>query len=526
MSELDKAIERGQIAEAKLHAIQLEQSYRAIEDGNNKRKRRAPSIEMSSEDEQINSGMGRLKSIAKSRDIRRNYGGAKGIETQLWLNTVGTCPKIIVHFAVKNQAGETIADDAKIDEWSNWFNSTFAKRCDARGNRHLGDQARMAISAMDREGDILVYFDAVDIAPGSAGKLWYWEADQLPEITANDFKRHLPEIRIRLGLDAKAPLTQSGGVICDEWGRAVGYVAMKNHLKCGMTSAKFAEVTILPERDCMLLFNPWRMNQKRGISDVIETANTWQDLERFSEALLQRSIVQSYLALKVKRKDSAIVARDRATDTENPDGVPSVASEEKSVGTSYKNFEKLSMNAIEYVDEDEDVEPMQLSGDLPNAESYIEYMQSQAGWAQGLSRMYATGKANGSYSASMGENNMTWLYFEWRQKFLERYFLDWVAEKAFRFALSKGFVTPARDSEWVDNYSWHGWPKRRAINPAQEAGARKTDLSIGAIDYEDLHGPFWSKKLANLGKQIRLSRDSGFFSTLFPINTAAKKAAP
>lgn len=499
---LSQAQERAAIAEARLKAIQLEQTYRAIDASYNSRKRSAPTIEMGGEDDQLG-GLGRLQSIAKARDVRRNYGGAKGIETQIWLNAVGTGPKVIMHFD----------DEAKQDEWSNWFNSTFAKRCDGRGDHHLADLARMALTAVVRDGDILVYFNEKAI-PNADGTLWFWEADQLPEISPAEFKRRKKDIIKQLGLPSKTELEQKDGIILDEYGRSVGYFAMKNRLKHGKTLAKFKEVTVLKKENCRLLFNPWRVNQKRGISDMIECANIWQDLERFNEALIQRSIVQSYLALKVKKKDSIAEARTRIYDTE-ASAIPNVDSSEKTKGTHYKNFEKLSQNAIEYIDEDEDIESMQLAGDLPDAQQLIDFMQGNAGWSQGLSRMYSTGKADSSYSASMAENNMTWPFFEYWQKFIERYLLDWVAEKAFRWALKTGRLTAAKDSEWVDNYSWHNWPKCRAINPSQEANARKIDLGIGAITYEDLHGPNWRKKVEQLGEQIQASRDAGFWTELF-----------
>ena len=69
--------------------------------------------------------------------------------------------------------------------------------------------------------------------------------------------------------------------------------------------------------------------------------------------------------------------------------------------------------------------------------------------------------------------------------------------------------------EWMNNFSWRGWPERRAINPMQEAAARKVDLEIGGITYEDIHGPLWRRVLRGLGEQIKWSRDNGFFTNIF-----------
>jgi len=509
MPTLEKQLKNAEIkrdiAAAKLEALRVMQTYRAVDDTHNRRKRNAPSIEFKGEDEQL-TGLGRLKSIAKARDVRRNYGAAKAQENQTWLNVIGTCPKVIVH----------LDDEQQGEEWSNWFNQWFAKHCDGRGELHLGDQARLTLMSVKRDGDILCYFDSAGVIPRGQGKLWYWEADQLPEITEKDLAKNESAIRRRLSVpDDVDRIHVSHGIITDDYGRAVGYLVTKNHAQYGKHLAKFDECTVLSFDDCRLLFNPWRINQKRGISDTIEIANLWQDLERFTEAMIQRSIIQSFLALEIRKKDGVIQGRDAVYDSENSNGVPDVTSSDISSGENYKNFEKLSMNAIQYMDPDEEVVSHQLAGDLPDAQQLIDYMLNTGGWSQGLSRMYATGRADASYSASMAENNLTWAMFEWWQKWDERYYFDWVADKAFSWATSTNRLSNAQTALWKDKYSWHNWPVKRAINPMQEASARRIDLETGATNYEKIHGPYWKKILAGLGEQIKHARDNGFFSPLF-----------
>jgi capsid protein len=180
------------------------------------------------------------------------------------------------------------------------------------------------------------------------------------------------------------------------------------------------------------------------------------------------------------------------------------------------------MNALEYLDEDEDIEPISLSGDLPDAQSLIDFMRNEAGWSQGLSAMYSTGKADASYSASMAEANMTWMMFEWWQWFMTEYFFNWLAERAFVWGMDNGKITPASQSEWMDRNVWSGWPQPRAINPTNDANATKTKLEIGAITYEDIHGPDWKRKLSGLGEQIRWSRDNGLFVPMWTPKTGAR----
>jgi len=497
--QLNQAKAERDLAATKLEALQLEQTYRAVDESHNRRKRRAPTIEFKGEDDQLQDH-GRLQAIAKQRDNRRNYGGCKALETQLWLNVIGTCPKVIAHLESEEHGRE----------WSKWFNGWFAKNCDGRNNRHLGDQARMTLASVIREGDILAFFDMEGTIPGAAGTIWYWEADQMALIEKKGFNARYGEIRSILGVENdRLKLKQHYGIITDQYGRTLGYVVSADYGKRGKTRIKYDDCVIMPAENCTLLYNPWRMNQKRGISDAIETANQWQDLERFTESMIQRSIVQSFIAFKITKESAVTEGRDRVDESDNPGGAPDVTSDE--TDTRYRNYEKLSNNAIEYLEQGDDVQPMQMAGDLPDAEKLISFMQGTGGWSQGLSNMYATGKADASYSASMAESNLTWSMFEWWQKWSERYFFDWVARRAFKWGVKTNRITQGQYASGFDDFSWHGWPKRKAINPMQEASARETDLKTGAINYEDLHGPYWKEKLEKLGEQIQFSRDKGLW---------------
>jgi len=510
MPTLDKqkenAKKRLEIAKDKFTAKQYEQMYRAVDNSHNSKKRRSPTIEFQGEDEQL-SNHHRLKAIAKTRDIYRNYTGAKALELQLKLNVIGNGAKIIVH---------NKKDEARSKEYTEWFNGWFAKNCDGRNTRHLNDQAAIAFQTVIREGDVLVYFDHDGIVPMGNGKLWYWEADQIVSLAEKTFKKEYDNIKQKLNVPKELKLKQNNGIITDQYGRNLAYIVTSSHATYGKATIKnIDDVTILPVENSMLLYNPWRINQKRGISEELQNANSWADLERFTESMQQRSILQSFLAFEVRKRDGIIQGRDRITDTDNV-STPSLTSDDADEGaTNYRNFEKFSQNAIEYMEPDEEIASHQLAGDLPDAQQFIDFMLGQSGWSMGLSRMYATGKADASYSASMAESNMSWNMFEWWQKWIERYFYDWVAKHAFKWAVK----TNRLPTMVAHKYSWQGWPTRKAINPAQESNARKTDLEIGAKNYEDILGANWKEKLKSLGEQIQYSRDNGLFVPLFQPQT-------
>jgi hypothetical protein len=231
--------------------------------------------------------------------------------------------------------------------------------------------------------------------------------------------------------------------------------------------------------------------------------------------------VQSYLALMVKRKDSDMAAIGRQDSGETTAGVK-VTDTALTTRRQYKNYERLSRGAIEYMEPDEEVSSLSLPGDLVDAEALYRLVVVAAGFSMGLTRLFSVGQADASYSASRAEGNLAERAFEAEQKWVERYLLDWEVGQAIPWAISAGALPP--NTEWPTAHSWHGWPTLAALDPAKEAEALRTLLAIGATDYAEILGPDWPEKLAALGAQIKHSRDNGVFAE--PFQPPAAKAAP
>jgi capsid protein len=135
--------------------------------------------------------------------------------------------------------------------------------------------------------------------------------------------------------------------------------------------------------------------------------------------------------------------------------------------------------------------------------------------------MYSTGKADASYSAAMAEANLSdWTFQYWR-KWAERYLLDWEFEQAVEWAMRTGAVPNKPMLDIIGNVGWAGWPERGAINPSQEANAKKVRLSIGDLTYEDMIGPDAYDKLAAQGDLLKRLRDAGFFPEQHTFNSAS-----
>lgn len=501
--ELAQATAERDLAKARYDAKRFSMAYDALgEESPQSRLRRKPAIEYKGEDDQLPS-YSRLAGIGRGRDLRRNFSTAAAMLRQLWINVVGTGQKLRFH---TDNAGW----NARAQRY---FNRVWSRECDGRGGRHLADLERMELEAVLTAGDILCWFDRAGVVPDGGGKLYYWEADQLVEINKwGDAKREVQDL---LGVDA---VEQYQGVLCDNWGRVLGYVV---HPGYGVSVAPRKDCTILPAGDATLLMNPFRPSQRRGTPDLLTIAHDLQDLRELRQAELARKKAQASLALVFKVED-AIHRSIARSDSGDPSSELTMASAAESTAyRNYDNLEKWSAGACEYLEPGETVESFQVAGDSADFVGLTEHAGISAGFALGLTRLHSQGKADASYSASRAEQNLDEALFDVWRKWLERYSLDWKSKRAVGWAINTGRLPDNPD--WM-NHSWTGWPRTRALNPQQEASAHETDLRNGLADYSDQLGPDWEEKFVALSEQLDLARELGI--PLAMLTGGSQNAAP
>jgi len=480
-------------AQAAYEAAEFKAAYEGIGTGQDSRQRRAAPIEFAGEESQL-SGYQRHQAVARGRDLHRNFGQVQAWEWQFALNVIGTGPKIRFH-----------TDDERWNEvTARWFNRIWAATCDGktaigarRGRRHLSALNRLELCTVLREGDVLCYFDRLGVmgGAGAEGQVHYFESDHIVGI--QKFSQHQQQIQDHLQMSGKP--RQSEGVITDEWGRPYGYIVTP---KAGQIEVPYSDATILPHQDSTLLHCPWRVNQLRGVAPMLTVAGDLEDIRDFRGAVLMRARQQANLGIIVKCKNAIrkAISRSDAGETATETAVTDT---DAAAYKNYRNVEKWVRGAIAYVNPEDDVSGLQLSGDSPEFSAMSEDVVNRSGYSLGLSRLHAGGKADASYSASMAEHNMGMLTWEHWRKWIERESLDWKAYKAIEWAIDTKKRPPV---EGWSNFSWTGWPKSRGINPDREAKARATDLSTGVTDYSQLLGPDWKKHFDSLGEQIEYAR--------------------
>lgn len=477
------------ISRAKYHGARYSSAFEVLKESN-RRARRLPGVEMKAEDSLI-TPQKRLEKISVARNLRRNFTQAKGMMFQLQLNVVGTGAKVSFH-----------TDD---EEWNKaagfYWNTTWAKRSDARGDMHLFEQTSIAFMTMMREGDILCWFDPV------LGKLKWWEADQLVTVSARQFKERAKEEK---WVNSDGSLwKQKEGLVIDKEGIVQFYMVTAGR---GRTVEKIKNVTFIKADTAKLLTHPWRINQKRGSSDVITAAADLYDIKEMREHELASAKTAATWAMKVKREDSQDFEIGRS---DRPETSPEVVQEDL---RNYTRFEKVSGGAIEYLEPGEDVES--IKNERPSAQiaPFFDHVSGSAGNSLGLPKLYSSLRADGSFSSARAEMNLgekTFLYF---QKLMERKLYDWLVEQVIAWAIVRKFVP--KSSTWMDMWTFTH-PVQRPIDTTREAKGNVEEVKGGLSTLRRKLGPNWRETMEHLAEEKTMAEGLGLNLSVFPPDKGA-----
>lgn len=145
-----------------------------------------------------------------------------------------------------------------------------------------------------------------------------------------------------------------------------------------------------------------------------------------------------------------------------------------------------------------------------NTTQFIAALQRRVGWANGLGAVYANGKADSSYSASLVEMRLSWPKFEKEQHRLEAQICDWVIRRWYAWAVRKGKI-PADlklPPNWKRCIEW-AWPRKPAINPVDEESAFSSGIRNGTVTFKDRFGPDWERIIEQRAREREAFRAAG-----------------
>lgn len=475
--------------------------YDAVAPGASK-KRRQPRIERAHEtgkDSRQLPPMQRLQMIALTRDATRNFSASRAMLRQLGLNVIGNEFKLRI---------KATGDDAAVRAGQDWFNKTWARQADFRGDLHLCDLNRLIIYSVARDGDVGMLFDR-DFA--QTGRLVFWESDQICD------PKTLPA-----GVE-----NSSDGVLFDSFGREVGYFC---HNGYGQTELELFKGHVF-KRDPLnddenmfrLLRTPWRFNQARGTADFFTVVSDLQDVYEMRASELQTGKVAATLAGYVKKKDPS--GHSSATDLRLDPAIPlDDLNEEESAPMpddepNYERMEATFGGRFEYLAEDDELGMLDPNRPNLNGAEFAQQVIKSAGSALGLARCYSTMEAQTSYTAYRGEMIMTWVTFASWQKWLERYVRDWQAVRALRFAQDNKLIPQLPDG-WEFTLAWQH-PKMPSVNPLLDQQTFLAALKNGATSLESETGPGWAELLEQTAEEIKEFQKLGIPHPLFQTASGA-----
>lgn len=428
----------------------------------------------------------RLLALALCRDAARNYSTAKSILRQLRLNVVGWKYEVAI-------AGE----DAR--EAQTWHNTVWAENADFRDGLHLAELWGLLFDSVIRDGDMGVLFD--DNLTGS-GRLAFWEADQMCDPPATD-----PIMA------AHPKWTSQDGVIRDELGRIVGFCV--SNLR-GLTQAQPGEYHIFPRdplnednNDFRLVRMPWRMNQGRGIPEMLVSVADLLDSYEMRAKELQSAKKQAGMAAIVEREEATEEFDDERLDPNYEGNENDPAAEgtlpEKAEPENYDVLEKLTGGATEYIVKGDKVTFPDIGRPNVHMPEFIDHVVKAAGSSFGMARCYATMQADSSYTAFRGEMVLTWVMFVYFQNWFDQ-IRAWAARRAIRFGLRTAAIKQAPAAGWEHRMKFPH-PTMPQVDGTREQDALTKAIKNGKIDLTEIFGPDWKAQVDLLAEQLDYIRE-------------------
>jgi len=495
--------------------------------------RRSPSVELDDEDSQ-RQGRKRLVGDAIGRDLMRNVAMFRGMMRRFEVDCIGAAGPELQHSAPddhRDWAGEAVT---WWQDWCTW--------CDGVDDTPFSELVSQALTASKREGDILWVFDDFDRDDGT---LRIYESDQLVQVSPTEWQTRAakaiakggtdeefpwiednPAASRRNGEPKKVPMTQQNGVVRDRRGRVVAYVV---HAKHGRASAPLAEVTIIPAwhprtptvGSAKLFKRQWRKSY-RGSADATAISNMQQDVyEMISHELQSAKRAGQQAGWTQVDKDADTGGIERAllragidpekvlalaeADTDDGDDITIDNLSDLLASRNYDRLEALTGGYWEYADPGEQLHLFDNNRPSPNLEPFGDWLQGFSGYALGLGRSRALGKASTAYTAFRGEELMSWATFRWDQMSLQRRLLMFAMRKAIGWAASRGYIDPAPDRAWHRWFYWR-WPEMPEVDQVKVATAQKIQQKLGKLDYRALLGPQWQEFLERFAEQVELLR--------------------
>ena len=449
--------------------------------------------------------------VALSRHEDRNAEAMVSMLRQTEQNTVGSVGgKAVFAFGNENRAAATRMREAFAD---------WAQDCEYFDEANFAEVLRLALRTRLLTGRAVLLFD--DGLISDSGRLLLFEGDSIANVPDAEFKRRFP-----------AGWTQSRGIIKDAFGVTRGAI-----VSCSQRGKEVFDVTdSAGNLACFFLYRPdgvRRLDAPFALYQSRKRANQYVCAPEFAASLgsiADLEDITQYELAAAKKHAQTIATIEQPTDDRQvlTDGlevpiIDEASTDEEiqkatdaaelaadgSVPLHLPDIERATGVFFEVLPPGLKMQLLDTKHPNPNMAEFIRWIEGRAGWAQGLASVYASGKADSSYSASRAEQVLTWPMFEAEQHKLETEICDWALRRWFAWASRKGIVDASGlPKHWQRRVKWR-WPKMREIDAKAEQEVIAAALRNGTMTLEDAYGPDWAEHLENISEQIKMARTLG-----------------
>ena len=455
----------------------------------------------------------RNRLIALARNTARNSEHMEGILNQLANNVIGT------------EGGKAIFafpdDYAKAAEKIHREFASWAAEAEYFDDQNLQSLLRLIIRTLYIGGDLALVFDA-GLTRGDSGQIIAFEPDCIGNLEEGDFKKYFPDY------------TQHQGIVKDLNGKTVGVICswsqrgQTEYRLFDESGRRAAWVLLKPsgqpwnETPFTILRNFSRVNQMRGSSPLwpgLGTIADGADIQGFEiQASKRNAQIIAQVTQQANDAGEAAIAGELDPDATAPVAVDESDLTQQAAVDEAIQQQRLDVDAIASAGVIYDVMPEGVKMELfdtkhPNTNlvEFSRWMHSGAAYAAGLTSIFAVGKADSSYSASMAEMILAQTQFRVEFHRLECGFLDWALANWSRRAQRLGIIPP--DSELPPDWrrtcvKWQR-PAERALNPVDEQNAIGLGLKNLTTNYHEKLGPDWKRKLAETAEEVKYAQSLG-----------------
>lgn len=439
----------------------------------------------------------RNRLIALARDMARNGETLSALLKQFAYNVVGT----VGGKACIELPGEHAAAGKKLlNAFARWATS-----CEFFDGRNFQYVLEKSMQTKLLTGRAVLLFD--DGCVTDSGKIIIFEGDAVANLKAEDFARVAPR-----------GWTQHQGILKDQFGRTRGafvsqaqrgeneFLLRGKNGECLTWSLVRKDGQEWLDSPFIIFSYAWRVNQTVAVPAVHSSLGSMLDLEAATKYELQAAKKNAQTIGQVTQTEDDGGDLESELDPSVTDKIEGVDEEEGEEAGAAEQ-EKLDLQVIDSANVMYDVMPPGVKMELfdtkhPNSNmpEFIRWISGRVGWANGVGSVYATGKADASYTAFRGEQVMSWPAFEAEQHDLECRICDWVIRRWFAWASRKGLVPRNLPADWESAVAWQ-WPKMREVNQVDVENAFAIGLKNGTATLRDRFGPNWRSHLEQRQKE-------------------------